>query len=247
MNTRILFTAIAVSVSLIWGAPVAEACGCSGSVPSSVAFRAAEPVFVGTVGLITGRQPRSIENADGSISSGFGFELPTVTFKVTRVFRGHVNERAVIKGDGTDCDEPFMLGQAWLVYGRQRDAAITTDKCTRTRLLAEAGEDVKFLDGLEQGRPQAILYGEVFRQVAGLEGRVAQQALFEPLDVVAVGLGQRFVVTTDKWGPYQLVLPPGDFEVWVERHGQAVTARLSVRVGNGEARHLSLSAKFQWG
>jgi len=245
MRTRILLTTIALITSVVWWAPAAEACACTGPAPTSAAFRSAELVFIGTVEQVAVPQARSTKNADGTISGGIGLAPPVATFNVTRVFRGGVDKSAVVKGNGTDCDEPFALQQVWLVYAQQRDGAMTTHKCMRTRLLAEAGEDVKYLEGLQQGKPQAILFGDVFHQIAGPDGQPAQQALFEPLVVVALSSGQRFSVTTDKWGPYQLVLPPGDFEVWVERGGQAVTTRVRIRLENGEDRRLPLSAQFR--
>lgn len=228
MRTRILLTAIVSISAFVWWAPTAEACACTSPAPTSAAFRSAEVVFIGTVEEVSAPQGWSTKNADGSISGGIGLTPPVATFNVTRVFRGGVDKSAIVKGNGTDCDEPFALRQVWLVYAQSRDGAMATHKCTRTRLLADAGEDVKYLEGLQQRKPLAILYGNVFHQIVGSDGRPAQQALFEPLVVVALGSGQRFAVATDKWGPYQLVLPPGDFEVWVERAGLAVTTRVRI-------------------
>jgi hypothetical protein len=45
-----------------------------------------------------------------------------------------------------------------------------------------------------------MAHSDVFRQFTGPDGQPAQQAVFEPLQVVAVGMGQKFVVTTDRWG-----------------------------------------------
>jgi hypothetical protein len=112
-------------------------------------------------------------------------------------------------------------------------------------LVAHADEDLKYLEGLAVGRLQALVYGDVFRQIMGADGRPAQQALFEALEVVAVGAGRRLTVTTDKWGPYQIVLPPGDFEMWVERASVPVTAPVVVRIGNGDEERITFSAQFR--
>jgi hypothetical protein len=111
-------------------------------------------------------------------------------------------------------------------------------------LITQANEDLKYLEALTLGQPQALVYGDVFRQIVGPDGQPAQQVLFEPLKVVAVGAGRTFAVTTDKWGPYQIVLPPGDFEMWVERGGVAVTAPVVARISNGDERRITFSAKF---
>jgi hypothetical protein len=96
---------------------------------------------------------------------------------------------------------------------------------TRLRTEAEASQDLAYLEGLEQGRQQGIMYGDVLRRILGADGQPALQALFEPLQVIAVGAGRRLEITTDRWGPYQLVLPPGDFEIGVERAGRDVAPR----------------------
>ena len=67
---------------------------------------------------------------------------------------------------------------------------------------------------------------------------------FESLQVVAVGDGGRFVTSTDTKSSYQLVLPPGDFEIWVGRAGQRVSAVEKVRVTANLDHHLMVAASF---
>jgi hypothetical protein len=223
----------------------AEACSCGGTVSSSTAFNGADLVFVGTVARLDGPKSWSRVNADGSISGGLSTEPPLAAFEVAHMFRGRLAQQVVVGGDGTSCDEPFKQGETWLVYARNRDGRITTDKCTRTRLRADAVQDLVYLEGLEQGRQQGIVSGDVLRRILGADGRPALQALFEPLQVIAVGVGRRLEITTDKWGPYQLVLPPGDFEIWVERAGRAVASRQTVRVAHGTDRRLALVVDYK--
>ena len=234
-----LAVAIVSMATLVRPAP-AEACSCGGPVPSSTAFKGAELVFVGTVARLDGPKPWSRVNADGSTSGGPGTGPPIATFEVAHVFRGRAARQIVVSGEGASCDEPFKPGETWLVYARTREGRVTTSKCTRTRLRAEAAQDLVYLEGLEQGRHQGIVYGDVLRRILGADGRPALQALSEPLQVIAVGAGRRVEITTDKWGPYQLVRPPGDFEIWVERAGRAVAPRQTVHVDHGSDRRLLL-------
>jgi hypothetical protein len=141
----------------------------------------------------------------------------------------------------------FKQGESWLVYARVREGHVVVDKCSRTRLLtdAEASLDLAYLEGLELGRQQGIVYGDVMRRLAAANGQAVLKALFEPLQVIAVGAGRRLQVTTDKWGPYQLVLPPGDFEVWVERAGSPVASKQVVHVDHGSDRRLTLVVDYQ--
>jgi hypothetical protein len=111
-------------------------------------------------------------------------------------------------------------------------------------LHTEATEDLKYLDGLASGRPQGLVFGDVLHQVVGPDGQPVQRALFEVLRVIAIGTQGAFAVNTDRWGPYQLVLPPGDFKMWVERANVPVTAPLVIRIANGDERRITFSAQF---
>ena len=222
-----------------------EACSCAGSVSSLTAFKRADLVFVGTVVRSVAVESSSRVNADGSITVSGGTVPPITTFNVAHVFRGGSVPEIVVTGGGSTCDEPFAAGEMWLVYAQARDGHITTDKCTRTSLSSEAAPDLVYLEGLEHGRRQGVVYGNVHRLMAGADKRLALQVLFEPLQVVAVGDGQRVQITTQRSGAFQLVLPPGDFEIWVERAGRAVSPKQMVRVDHDSERELQLQAAYE--
>jgi len=245
MNVQPVVSALLAAT--LWGVlpQSAEACSCGGTIPSSVAFGGASAVFVGTVERVDGPQPSPSKNADGSIDAGFGSGPEVVTLVVTKAFRGVSETRIRLTRTSGSCDIAFHLDETWLVYASQEQGDLIAGPCSRTRLIAQADEDLKYLEGLASGKRQALIYGDVRRQIAGPDGKPAQQVLFEPLEVVAVGGGRRFAVITDKWGPYQLVLPPGDFEMWVERASAAVTAPVVVRISDGDERRITFSAQFR--
>lgn len=247
MKTQLYLAVIVATLAAIIQPASAEACSCTGPVSSATAFRAVDLVFVATAVRVDEPKPWSRVNAEGSISGGTGTEPQATTFQVTHTYRGLSREQVLIVGDGANCGIPFKLGETWLVYAHLHDGHVTTDKCTRTRLRAdaEASRDLAYLDGLERGRQQGVAYGEVLRRVVARDGRPALQALFEPLQVIAAGDAGRFQVTTDKWGPYQLVLPPGDFEVWVERAGRAVAPRQMVHIDDRVERRLLLTVEYE--
>jgi hypothetical protein len=89
------------------------------------------------------------------------------------------------------------------------------------------------------------VHGEAFRAITQPDRSPARQALFETLEVVAVSGGERHSVTTDRWGPYQIVLAPGEYELWVERRGQRVTATERVHLRAGDERRLSFTAEYE--
>ena len=239
---RIAFTVLILGVAALASPSPAEACSCIGPGPSSTAVQQADLVFTGVVTRIDGPKPRSVVNADGSVSLGWTSEPPVTAIDVTRVFKGAPPRQVAVNGDG--CHIAFKTGEAWLVYASILDGRVVTGSCRRTRPSGQAAQDFAFLEGLEQGRRQGIVYGDVHRRIAGRDGSPALQALFGPLQVTAAGDGRRFTVTTDRWGPYQLVLPPGEFEIWVERAGRPVSARQSVRVEHGDDRRVMLVAEF---
>lgn len=137
-----------------------------------------------------------------------------------------------------------MKGVTYVVYAREYAGALLTHKCTRTRPLSDAGEDVRYLENLEAKRPQALVYGDVFHRITGEDGSTVQQALFERLQVIAVSATGRRSVSTDQWGPYQIVLAPGDYELWVERRGKPVTLPEKLTLRAGQERRLSFSAEY---
>jgi hypothetical protein len=240
------FGLVAAALTL-WRPTSAEACSCAGTLPSSVAARQAEVVFVGTVARIDRPKPISLshQNADGTVtvtikdSSGPALVL----FDVAHVFKGPSPAQIAVTHSTTSCHFPFKNAEKWLIYGRQGIGGVTADICSRTRLVSEADQDLLYLRNAEAGRLHGIVYGEVFRRRNGPSG-LALYALFEPLQVKASNATDSFVSTTDGWGPFELVLPPGDYQVWVERGGKAVSPRSAVRVDHGADTRLQLIAEY---
>jgi hypothetical protein len=244
MALRIVRYFLTIGAAVLAWPSKAEACSCGGTPSSLVAVKGADLVFVGTVAKAERPSPRSQTNPDGSIGvSGPGSLV--ATFDVAHTYLGSPERQVIVVGNGTDCEEPFERGEVWLVYARVRDGRVATTKCTRTRPRVRASSDLEYLDGLEQKRPQGIVYGDVLRRIVRAGGEPALQALFEPLQVVAVSDGRRTEVTTDPGGPYQLVLPPGDYDIWVERTGRPVGRKQPVHIAEGVDRRLALIADYK--
>ena len=232
METTILVRSVrfglVAAALLVWRPSPAEACSCAGPVPLSVALHYSEIVFVGTVARI-----------DVDDRSGSAFVL----FDVAQTFKGLSAPQISVTQSGMNCDLPFKGGEQWVVYAREGEAGVTSSKCMRSRLAAEAKQDLLYLHNADEGRPQGILYGDVFRRrhgPSGLENYVPSQSL----QVVATNETSRFVTSTDRWGPFELVLPPGDYLGWVERDGKPVSRRSAVHVEHGADTRLSLIAEY---
>jgi len=240
MTPRIVRYLATFSAAALFLPAKAEACGCAGTHSSLVAAQAADVIFVGRVAKVDRPKPRSHTNPDGSVSVALSGGPIVTAFEISHSYRGPHERQVAIVGNGSDCDEPFEQGEVWLVYARVLDGRVSTSKCTRTRLTAEAASDLEYLEGLEKRRPQGIVYGEVLRRITTGDGKLALQSPFEALTVVAVSDGRRSEVTADKWGPYQIVLPPGDYDMWVERAGRVVAPKQSVHVSDGADQRLGL-------
>lgn len=223
-----------------------EACSCGGRLSSVGAVSSSETTFLGTVVRVDGPRSQRATHADGSVRVGMTDGPIVTTFAVHRAFRGRqARELTLVRDFGGSCDVVFTPGESWLVYANTLNGQLRADTCGRTRLRSAASQDLLYIDGLQQGRPQGVLSGQVNRQTRDEDGRPVLRALFEPLQVVAVGGGRRIEVTTDRWGPYQVVLPPGEFMVWVERHGRRVSRREAVKVAHGSDLNLSLAADYE--
>jgi hypothetical protein len=226
---RSVLATLVVGVAILALPRQSEACSCGGGLPLSVDVKTSTAVFVGTVETVTGSMPRPI----------------VATFLVDKTYRGHVDRRTVVSGGGNSCDIAFAKGERYLVYAREYGGVLLTHKCTRTRPLSAAGEDVRYLDNVATGKPQALVFGDVFRGVTAPDGTSAKQALLETLVVVAVSTRERRSVATEQWGPYQIVLAPGDYELWIERQGRRVTVPTTLSLRAGEERRLSFTAAYR--
>ena len=243
-----LKAAIAGVVAIIvWQPADALACACAGPVPSSLATRHADIVFVGTVSRIDRPLPLSTSrmNADGSTTVTVGINSggpDRVFFEVAHVYKGlQVPQLALSRGN-TTCDMPFKEGEKWIVYAED-SGETRAFGCSRTRLYADGAQDVIYLENAERRRAQGLVYGEVLRRRDTASGNVLS-ALEEPLRVVAANASGRYVTTTDRWGPFEVVLPPGDFEIWVERSDKPVAARRVIHVDNAADLRLHLIVEY---
>ncbi len=152
VRARIVLGFLAVLVAGLALPSPAHACSCIRSEMSSVELRYSDRVFIGTASRVDGPKPWARPNPDGSTSVGITHDPLTVTFGAIRSFKGAGAKEMIVRGDG--CHVPFKTGETWLVYARERDGLITTGSCSRTRLLAEAAQDIAYLEGLEERRDE---------------------------------------------------------------------------------------------
>jgi hypothetical protein len=128
-----------VVLAVVWGArPVerAYACSCMAPPPPAEARNGADAVFAGTVTGVLQNAPLGTSN-----------NRVMVSFRVSEVWKGANNpEIAVLtSGDSASCGFGFDQGGQYLVYAFIEEGRLTTNLCSRTNALAQAGEDLAAL------------------------------------------------------------------------------------------------------
>jgi hypothetical protein len=198
MVTRKLLTTLAVcAIGLLPKA--ADACSCA--VPGSACDAAwgAEAVFVGNVVSIESSSvgERRVQLA---VVEGFrGFQLSQVT---------------LVTGYGqADCGYPFQIGESYVVYAhRSPQGQLSTNICSRTRLVRNAPEDLTYLRSLASIPPGSL---------ARVAGRVQLWQLgpnpggpVPNVTVTARGEGRTLSARADSRGEFELPgLPLGKYEI----------------------------------
>jgi len=244
MRIRTIGTMAIIGAAVLFRPFDAEACSCGGTIPTSIALRWADAVFLGTVSRVERPQPISHVNTDGSVTVEINAQPTSTIFDPSRVFRGPAVPQVAVVGHNSSCDKSFEPGEVWLVYGHDAVGGIEIDPCSRTRLGSETAQDLAYLEGIESGRQQGIVYGDVLRRKSSPAGKTGLYVLLEPVHVVAAMGSRRFVATSERWGPYQLVLPAGDFDIWVERNDTPVSTNVSVHVEHGADLRLQLVVEY---
>lgn len=190
----------------------ADACSCMGPGAPCAAFGSASAVFVGTV---TGARERKSEGKKGEIDW-----TPVVfKFSVSQAFSGvEGTEVEVATGRGFgDCGYPFRRGETYLVYAftASDGKTLATGICLRTRLIADAAEDLEFLRGVAT-RPSGVsLSIQVERHLEGVKsGNSTPLGGLADARLVVEGEGDRREVKTDAEGRASLAgLKPGSYKV----------------------------------
>ena len=113
-------------------------------------------------------------------------EMRIVRFDVTRVWKGDVNERLVVKNEVDESQAadgyPFYEGEEYLVYayGSGGDRGYRASYCSRTRPLSDAAEDL-----LALGKWEAPQW-EDWRDGSGISDALRRRAGFVAVVVVSV-------------------------------------------------------------
>jgi hypothetical protein len=101
---------------------------------------------------------------------------------------------------------------------------------------------LKYLEGVQANRPQAILYGLALRQARDPDGNLVLQGLEERFFVRAETPGRSFTVQANENGEFEMVVPPGEYRIWLESNGQTLSEPQRLRLSAGDAALRTLAA-----
>jgi hypothetical protein len=231
---------LVLALVVVFGVPQeGEACVCDMPNPPCAAVWAADAIFAGTV--------RQIDDVATPGPHGGVSESKIVTFEVERGFVNAAPGRlqVVTSAWGASCGYRFTLGQQYLVYAYASDGntALVASRCSRTRPIEQAEEDLRYLQHLPDPARGARVYGRVsFLHREAFSTEAIDYGPLSGLAVLVRGVGFVREAITDADGRYEIGgLPIGEVSVSVDapRGTNPRTAardlRLDDRRGCGQA------------
>jgi hypothetical protein len=216
MNTALKLFATLV-VALVVFSVEARACTCAVSGPPCEAYWRASAVFVGQV---VGVSTVEVEEGEGEDKRKHGWRA--FRFAVERPLRGVEDAyvEVLTGGGGGDCGYDFERGGRYVVYASsdEKKQRLYTTICSRTQPVAEAGEDLRYIDGLSQGPPSGgTIYGRVLKQRWEKNDDGGDRLASVPVagvKIEAAGKGRTFRAETDAEGRYRFPdLSAGEYKL----------------------------------
>jgi hypothetical protein len=110
--------------------------------------------------------------------------------------------------------------------------------------MAYATEALKYLEGIQTARPQALLYGTALRQDRDPSGKPVLRLTTERYIVHAERPGQSFEATVNETNEFELVLTPAEYRVWLTLNGQRVSDVSLIQLNAGDTVLRTLGASF---
>lgn len=112
----------------------------------------------------------------------------------------------IVDDESSSCSYRFTPGTKYVVYARRKDdGRLTTDKCSRTKPLAEAAEDLKYLSALPAASTGARVYGRINEWVHHpADDRFVDYGPLENITISIRSAGLSRDVVTDRNGEYEL-------------------------------------------
>lgn len=189
---------------------VAEACSCGGYPTTCGAYTGAEAVFIGTVRKVEQLNLRKDEE-DNAVSDG---QIAHVL--VEQVFKNMQQTEVVFRSHNSSCDAVYKEGQRWLFYAYydRKDRAWGIRACDRSTLIADAAEDLLYLQGLPESAQKTRLSGTLVHYEDGPEAGFRRVAPLGGVRVKIAGAQKTSEALTNTDGAFEVYgLPPGSYAV----------------------------------
>jgi 5-hydroxyisourate hydrolase-like protein (transthyretin family) len=185
----------------------ASACECGGGGPPCQNAFQVDAVFLGTV--------RAMSTLGGTPDAPFPRSL--VVFAIERAFRGVQDATVEVTTGmgGGDCGYAFKNGERYIVYAsRSSDGRLRTSICSRTRLAAQAADDLRFLGQLSSPAVSGHVFGVVTHWHRDLAFGESKTWPVPFVHLLLRGPGAARDAQTDEHGRYDIAgVPPGIYEL----------------------------------
>jgi hypothetical protein len=192
----------------------ASACDCGYSGAPCQAFARTPYVFSGRV--------TKISTIAIKMSNGEEYRDRLITFDVARAYRGGDGKTVteIVTGSGgTDCGYDFREGEKYLVYAFSHPATgkLYTGICSRTRRLAEAGDDLDYFAKKDDPAHGAGIEGRITELSRGPDNNTGVIGPLKGARLRISSAAGRWSVTTGSDGRFRLWgLQPGTYRVTPE-------------------------------
>jgi hypothetical protein len=214
MNQRVkMFSIVSLFLTVLLLSDTTFACDCWGRSLPCEAYWRVDAVFIGTV-----KEVSRIELEEDSGGSKSKYEHLVYQFTVNQSFRGVTTPEIGVIVGMTSCGIGFEVGQQYLVYAYRHDIKkemLSTNKCSRTRPINSAAEDLEYIHGLSKAQPGGSILGEIFQENRTQNGILPSLPL-EGVKVTIEGQGKSVTVATNSEGKFHASsLPAGSYKVRV--------------------------------
>ncbi|MBS1829199.1 MAG: hypothetical protein JST93_28110 [Acidobacteria bacterium] len=208
----------------------AHACSCLGERVACRAALSSEVIFSGRV-----------------VAMVAGPDETRYTFAVQQAIKGIADTQVDVRAgnDGAACGVRFEKGREYLIFAGRYEGTLHTNLCSGNKAITEAGEEMRFFQGLPAGWPleSGFLYGVVTERLADLSRYGEATWPVAGARIVAMrGATAAAETRTSASGAYQFAhLPMGDYRIVVEAAGDFRPHRgaATVSLGPGKCEEVS--------
>jgi hypothetical protein len=236
-----MLKAAAFALLILLGTPLpGSACSCLDVDSPCQAYQSSDVVVAG---VVTDIRDDAVDITIDGVKAGSATRR-WIRLRVEEPLKGGAREMTMVTGGGGgDCGYPFSVGGRYLVYASVTEpmsvhlnpnqsptpppppAGVApgplygVTSCGRTRMLADAEDDLALVRALVRGRPETRIFGQVDRLVRPLgtyEYAIEPAGPMADVVVEARGRDQTLRTRTDDRGTYRFLNPPpGRYQVTV--------------------------------